>query len=133
MSDGNQQLNDADYDGFQGTTVLDVTDSSSLSSNILSFTRILQHWAASTNQKKSHLTYLLQLLKEHKTLIDFDTLPASGNQLMFIDGRDMPQPFATSENTTRYVLVHANFNSVLLQSELLDSLARNIHYLQLLI
>ncbi|KAK4021857.1 hypothetical protein OUZ56_007346 [Daphnia magna] len=69
MSDDNQQLNDADYDGFQGTTVLDVTDSSSLSSNILSFTRILQHWAASTNQKKSHLTYLLQLLKEHKPLI----------------------------------------------------------------
>jgi hypothetical protein len=72
--------------------VIDVADSSSLgSSNLVSFKQILRHWAASTNQKKSHLTYLLQLLKEHKPLIDFDRLPSSGKQLMFIDGRDVPR------------------------------------------
>jgi hypothetical protein len=59
--------------------VIDVADTSSLSgSNLLSFKQILLHWAASTNQKKSHLTYLLLLLKEPKPLIDFDRLPCSG-------------------------------------------------------
>ncbi|KAK4027348.1 hypothetical protein OUZ56_016358 [Daphnia magna] len=46
--------------------------------------------------KKSHLAYLLELMKEHRPQIDFDTLPSSGKQLMFIDGRDMPQPYTTT-------------------------------------
>jgi len=59
-----------------------------------------------TNQKKSHLTYLLQLLKEHKPLIDFDRLPSSGIQLMFIDGRDMPRQLETTEHAAKYVFLN---------------------------
>lgn len=87
--------------------MIDVADSSSLgSSNLVSFKQILRHWAASTNQKKSHLTYLLQLLKEHKPLIDLDRLPSSGKQLMFIDGRDVPRQLETLEHTAGYVFVN---------------------------
>ncbi|KZS03094.1 Uncharacterized protein APZ42_034264 [Daphnia magna] len=88
---------DEEFDAFEGTPVINLTDSSSATnSKPLSFKRILCHWAASTMQKKSHLTYSLQLLKEHRPPVDYDTLPSSGKQLMFIDGRDMPQPSTTS-------------------------------------
>jgi hypothetical protein len=48
-------------------------------------------------QKKSHLTYLLELLKEHRPPIDYDALPSSGQQLMYIDGRDVPYLSSTTE------------------------------------
>lgn len=56
--------------------------------NTLTFKRVLQHFAAYTNQKKSHLTYLLRLLKEHQPIPDYDSLPSSGQQLMSISDRD---------------------------------------------
>jgi hypothetical protein len=48
-------------------------------------------------QKKSHLTYLLELLKEHRPPIHFDALPSSGQQLMNIHGRDVPHLSSTTE------------------------------------
>jgi hypothetical protein len=78
-----------------------IGSSSTTNSKPLSFKRILCHWAASTMQKKSHLTYLLQLLKEHRPPVDYDVLPSSGKQLMFIDGRDMPHSFLTTLPSAR--------------------------------
>ncbi|KZR96726.1 Cc8L18.2-like protein, partial [Daphnia magna] len=93
---------DVDFDAFEGIPVIYLAGTSSVPNNKpLSFKRILCHWAAFTMQKKSHLTYLLELLKEHRPQIDFDTLPSSGKQLMLIDGRDMPQPYTTTLQLAR--------------------------------
>ena len=54
----------------------------------LSFKRILQHFAALTGQKHSHLTILLQLLKQFKPDMSYDSLPNTGEELMKIDGLD---------------------------------------------
>lgn len=55
----------------------------------LTLKKILQHFAVSTNQKKSHMTYLLKLLIEYQPLPAYDSLPATGQQLLYIDGRDV--------------------------------------------
>ena len=54
----------------------------------LSFKRILQHFAALSGQKQSHLTILLQLLKQFKPDMSYDSLPNTGEELMKIDGLD---------------------------------------------
>ncbi|KAK4037922.1 hypothetical protein OUZ56_029946 [Daphnia magna] len=88
---------DENFDAFEGTLLLIfLAVPRPQTTSPLSFKRILCNWAAFTMQKKSHLTYLLELLKEHRPKIDFDTFPSSGKQLMFIDGRDIPQPYTTS-------------------------------------
>ena len=56
--------------------------------NILSFKSILQHWVALFGIKKSHITTLLRLLKHYRPDVDFDSLPATGQQLMHVDGND---------------------------------------------
>ena len=55
----------------------------------LTLKKILQHFAVSTNQMKSHMTYLLKLLIEYKPLPAYDSFPATGQQLLYIDGRDV--------------------------------------------
>ena len=54
-----------------------------------SLKKILQHFAVSTHQKKSHMTYLLKLLIEYQPLPAYDSLPTTGQQLLYIDGRDV--------------------------------------------
>lgn len=54
----------------------------------MSLIRILQHWAAFTHAKHSHLTYLLKLLKHYQPDPCYDSLPATGHQLLYIDGKD---------------------------------------------
>jgi hypothetical protein len=39
--------------------------------------------------QKSHMTYLLKLLIEYQPLPAYDSLPATGQQLLYIDGRDV--------------------------------------------
>lgn len=56
----------------------------------VSFIKILRHFSVLTDQKKSHLTTFLRLLHHHKPVIDYDSLPSSGEQLLAIDGRDFP-------------------------------------------
>jgi hypothetical protein len=88
-SSTDKQQSNEDEDLFEGTPVINISTSSAPINN--------KPWAASTMQKKSHLTYLLELLKEHRPPIDFDALPSSGQQLMYIDGRDVPHLSSTTE------------------------------------
>lgn len=60
----------------------------------------MQHWAAYTHAKHSHLTYLLKLLKHYQPDPCYDSLPATGHQLLYIDGRDF-------ENNTADVNLHS--------------------------
>ena len=51
----------------------------------ITFKRILQHFAVYTKQKKSSMTYLLNLLIRHQPDPMHDTLPHTGKQLLHID------------------------------------------------
>lgn len=84
-SDEEDEGSDSDSDDlFTGTTVRPCFGNPSS----LSFKRILQHWAAYTSQKKSHLSYLLQLLKHYQPVVEYTTLPNTGRALMSLDSRD---------------------------------------------
>jgi hypothetical protein len=97
-SSTDKQQSNEDEDLFEGTPVINISTSSApINNKPLSFKRVICHWAASTMQKKSHLTYLLELLKEHRPPLDYDALPSSGQQLMYIDGRDVPYLSSTTE------------------------------------
>lgn len=52
--------------------------------------RLLQHYAVYTNQPQTSMSYLLRLLKTHKPEPAYDDLPSSGQQLMAINGYDVP-------------------------------------------
>lgn len=52
---------------------------------MVSFTRLLQHHAVYTTQKKSHITYFLRLLHHYRPVIDYDTLPTTGEQLLRVE------------------------------------------------
>lgn len=52
--------------------------------------KLLRHFAACTNQKQSHLTYLLTLLKLYEPIPNYRLLPSTGKELMQIDGNDLP-------------------------------------------
>lgn len=54
----------------------------------ISFLRLLQHWAATTHFKKTHMDNLLRLIHHHRPVIDYNVLPLTGKQLLQIDGRD---------------------------------------------
>ena len=54
----------------------------------ISFKSLLQHWVAYTNTKKSTITSLLRLLKHYKPDPIYDSLPATGQQLLEINGED---------------------------------------------
>jgi hypothetical protein len=96
-SSTDKQKSNEDEDFFEGTPVINISTSSApINNKPLSFKRVICHWAASM-QKKSHLTYLLELLKEHRPPIHFDALPSSGQQLMNIHGRDVPHLSSTTE------------------------------------
>lgn len=56
----------------------------------VSFIKLLRHFSVLTDQKKSHLTKFLRLLHHHKPVIDYDSLPTTGEVLLAIDGRDFP-------------------------------------------
>lgn len=58
----------------------------------LSFVTLLQHFAAYTGQKLSHMTYLLKLLKTHKPSPYYDELPNSGRELLKISCTDSCSP-----------------------------------------
>ncbi|EFX65992.1 hypothetical protein DAPPUDRAFT_332646 [Daphnia pulex] len=49
---------------------------------VLTFKRILQHWAVATNQTHKALNLLLKLLKDNKPEADYDSLPYSGESLL---------------------------------------------------
>lgn len=77
---------DAD-DDFDGTNSCFV-DSNLLISKPLTLKKLLQHFAAYTGQKKSHMTYLLKLLKKHQPPAAYESLPSTGTQLMSITRND---------------------------------------------
>ena len=52
--------------------------------------KLLRHFAAFTNQKQEHLTYLLTLLKLYEPVPYYSLLPSTGKELMHIDGSDWP-------------------------------------------
>jgi hypothetical protein len=52
--------------------------------------KLLRHFAAFTNQKQDHLTYLLTLLKLYEPVPYYSLLPSTGKELMHIDGSDWP-------------------------------------------
>lgn len=56
----------------------------------ITFKRLLQHFAVYTKQKKSSMTYLLNLLIRHQPDPMYDTLPHTGKQLLHKDGSDVP-------------------------------------------
>jgi hypothetical protein len=67
----------------------------------ISFLRLFQHWAIKSRQKNTNLDLFLRLMRHHKPVIDYDVLPATGKQLLKIDGRDYcgykpPTPFAST-------------------------------------
>ncbi|KAI9556033.1 hypothetical protein GHT06_018600 [Daphnia sinensis] len=67
----------------------------------LTFKRLLQHFAAYTQQKKSSMTYLLQLLIRHKPTPLYDMLPSTGKQLMYIEQSDVSSfTFPSSASST---------------------------------
>ncbi|KAK4028101.1 hypothetical protein OUZ56_017279 [Daphnia magna] len=66
-----------------------------------SLKQLLQHFAAVTNQRKSHLSCLLRLLKDHQPEPDYVSLPSTGQQLMCIDSRDeVNHAFYRNKKTT---------------------------------
>lgn len=76
--------------------------------------KILRHFAAYTNQKQIHLTYLLKLLKLYEPIPYYSLLPSTGQELMHVDGSDWPTstnnaqksrqlPSAVSINDGKYV------------------------------
>jgi len=69
----------------------------------LSFKRLLQHFAVYTKQKKSSMTYLLKLLIRHSPKPNYDTLPNTGKQLLYIDGRDVSTFPIPSFDHTGYI------------------------------
>ena len=50
---------------------------------------ILQHWIATTSCPRKHVTLLLKLLKHYKPEADYDALPHTAEQLVWIDGSDV--------------------------------------------
>ena len=52
------------------------------------FKVLLQHWIACCGIKKSHVTVLMRLLRHYRPDIDYETLPATGQQIMHIDADD---------------------------------------------
>lgn len=61
---------------------------SNLQSKTLIALRLLQHFAVYTSQKKNSLTYLLQLLKHHLPVFDYENLPETGESLLKIESKD---------------------------------------------
>lgn len=49
----------------------------------------MQHFAVTTHQTKNNMSILLKLLKTHKPLVDYETLPSTGKALLVIDGNDV--------------------------------------------
>lgn len=82
------ETEDDEADQFEGTPVLFLNQDSILKKP-LSLKKILQHFAAYTNQKRKHMTYLLRLFIHHKPAPAYEMLPTTGDQLMYIDGRDI--------------------------------------------
>ncbi|KAK4017351.1 hypothetical protein OUZ56_032298 [Daphnia magna] len=81
----------------------------------LTFKRLLQHFAAYTQQKKSSITYLMQLLIRHRPTPLYDMLPSTGKQLMYIDGSDVPSfTFPSSASST--IVVNESVSSLDSQS-----------------
>lgn len=81
----------------------------------LTFKRLLQHFAAYTQQKKSSMTYLMQLLIRHRPTPLYDMLPSTGKQLMYIDGSDVPSfTFPSSASST--IVVNESVSSLDSQS-----------------
>jgi hypothetical protein len=50
--------------------------------------KLLLHFAAYTNQKQEHLTYLLKLLKLYEPIPNYCLLPSTGTELIHIDDND---------------------------------------------
>ncbi|KAK4003600.1 hypothetical protein OUZ56_005357 [Daphnia magna] len=81
----------------------------------LTFKHLLQHFAAYTQQKKSSMTYLMQLLIRHRPTPLYDMLPSTGKQLMYIDGSDVPSfTFPSSASST--IVVNESVSSLDSQS-----------------
>jgi hypothetical protein len=59
--------------------------------------KILRHFAAYTNQKQKHLTYLLKLLKLYEPIPYYSLLPSTGQELMHVNGSD----WSTSTNNAQ--------------------------------
>jgi hypothetical protein len=78
---------DAEADNFAGHFMEQLLNRAA-GDLILSFKTLLQHWVALFGIKKSHITSLLRLLKHYRPEVDFDSLPATGQQLMQVDGND---------------------------------------------
>lgn len=54
----------------------------------LTFKWLLQHWTVLTRQKNSHMTTLLMLLKHYQPVVNYDTLPCTGQKFVYTDGND---------------------------------------------
>jgi hypothetical protein len=79
----------------------------------LTLKRLLQHFAAYTKQKKSSMTYLLRLLTRHQPKPDYDSLPSTGKQLMYIDGSDVPTfPISSTTESLSQTKTPADSESV---------------------
>lgn len=81
---------------------------------VITFKRLLQHFAVATNQKHSSMTLFLRLFKHHQPKVDYEDLPSTGATLLKVDGRDFGRvsgsvtrdkkmPLATRMGNGKYV------------------------------
>ena len=63
--------------------------------------KILRHFAAYTNQKQKHQTYLLKLLKLYEPVPYCALLTSTVQELMHVDGSDWPTTGSFHAKTSR--------------------------------
>lgn len=115
--DGNSSCTDSEHseDAFNGERIVRCslpigTD------NGLTFPVILRHWSALTLQKQENLTIFLKLMIHYRPEINYDDLPMTGKQLMFINSDDF-----------RLESYHPSFDDILdTQSTTLDVRANEL-------
>lgn len=81
---------DETMEGEDMPAVVLMDDSTGWSAKGLSLITLLRHYAKYTDQKNSHLTCLLRLLKTHRPEPDYDSLPSTGEQLLKLESSDFP-------------------------------------------
>lgn len=89
VEDGNSSCIDSENseDGFNGEPIVRCSLPVGLD-NSLTFPVLLRHWSALTLQHQEHLTIFLKLMKHYRPEINYDDLPMTGKQLMFINSDD---------------------------------------------